>query len=75
MNIIRGLRFSNISNGDNNKEKENIKVEKAGRTAVREDTTIRSNDISQGLLHVEHLDEKRRGKGYLAVPASFGPIS
>ncbi len=71
-NITRGLRFSNISNGDNNnKDKENMEVEKAGRIEAREDTTIRSNDISQSLLRVEHLDGKRRGKGYLAVPLSF----
>ncbi len=35
------------------------------------DTTIRSNDIWQGLPLVEHLDEKRRGQGYFAVPLSF----
>ena len=69
MNIIRGLRFSNISDGkNNNKEKKNIEVEKAGRTEVREDTTIRSNDISQRLLRVEHLDGKRRGGTILPFP-------
>jgi hypothetical protein len=45
-------------------------IEKAG-IEVREDTAIRSNEISQGLLSVEHPDGKRRGKGYLAVPPSF----
>jgi hypothetical protein len=71
-NITRGLRFSNISDGENNnKDQEKIEVEKAGRIEVREDTAIRSNDISQGLLRVEHLDGKEKGKGYLAVPFSF----
>jgi hypothetical protein len=60
-----------MSNGDNNKDKEKVEVEKAGRIGVREDTTIRSNDILQGLLRVGHLDGKRRGRGYLAVPLSF----
>jgi hypothetical protein len=46
-NITRGLRFNDMSNGDNNKDKEKVEVEKAGRIGVREDTTIRSNDILQ----------------------------
>jgi len=33
-----------------------IEEEKAGRIRARADTTIRSNDIWQNLLLVEHLD-------------------
>ena len=60
-NINRGLRFRNISSGDKSeKDKESLKVEKAGnievkkveievekaeRIEVRGDATIRSNDI------------------------------
>jgi hypothetical protein len=53
-NITRGLRFRNISSGDKSeKDREGLKVEKAGRIEVekaerievRGDATIRSNDI------------------------------
>jgi hypothetical protein len=67
------LRFNNhdtLSLKENLKER-SIEVKKAERIEVREDTTIRPNDISQGLLLVEHLDGKRRGKGYLVFPLSF----
>jgi hypothetical protein len=39
-----------------------IEVEKAGRIKVRGDTTIRSNDIWQSLLLVEHLDGEKKGR-------------
>jgi hypothetical protein len=45
-NTTRGLRFRNISSGEKSKKnKESIKVKKAGRIEVGEDTTISSNDI------------------------------
>lgn len=45
------MKFSNISSGDkSNKDKKNTEVKRAGRIEAKGDTTIRSNDISMGLL-------------------------
>jgi hypothetical protein len=61
------LRFSNHNTLSlkENLEVGSVEVEKAGRIEVRGDITIRSNDIWQSLLHVEHLDGERRGTAIL----------
>jgi hypothetical protein len=46
-------------------------VEKAERVEIRRDTRIRTNDVLKGVLLVEHLDRKRRGRSYFAVPLPF----
>lgn len=45
-NTARGVRFSNISSGEESKKnKDSIKAKKAGRIEVRGNTRISSNDI------------------------------
>jgi hypothetical protein len=58
----KDLRFRNHNTISlkENLEVGSIEVKKAGRIEARGDRTIRSNDIWQSLLLVEHLHGKRR---------------